>query len=223
MAISEPKPGTNPSPVRACFAVVSLVTTIVLTLALVADYDISLCRTSTTDVIEEIPRCHAALVLGTSRRDARGHENGYFTHRIDAAFALWSKGKADVIIVSGDNGHRGYDEPTEMMSALVDMGMPASAITCDFAGFRTLDSVVRLRAIFGQETAIVVSQQFHNERAIYIAAHHNITLYGLNAQDVGRRFGLKTRIREFAARIACIFDIHILHTGPRFYGVPIKL
>lgn len=213
----------HPNMIRACLAIACLTATITLALALAADFDISMCRTSTSARIDEIPHRHAALVLGTSRRDSHGHMNGYFTHRMEAAFALWSKGKADVIIVSGDNGRRDYDEPTEMKAALVLMGVPASAIVCDYAGLRTLDSVLRLKVVFGQDTAIVVSQQFHNERAIYIAARHGINLIGLNAQDVDRRFGLKTRIREFAARIACIFDTHIRHAGPRFYGDPIKL
>ncbi|MCW5210310.1 hypothetical protein VU03_00905, partial [Desulfobulbus sp. N3] len=70
---------------------------------------------------------------------------------------------------------------------------------------------------------VVVSQKFHNERAIYIARSYGIELYGYNALGVGLRSGLRTRLREVLSRVMCVLDVELLHTGPRFLGKQIKV
>ena len=114
----------------------------------------------------EAPVRRAAVVMGCVPKLAGGWDNPYFTARIEAAAELWRAGKVEALIVSGDNHVEWYDEPTEMKAALVAAGVPENRIVCDYAGFRTLDSVVRARTIFGLDSFLVVSQDFHVRRAM---------------------------------------------------------
>jgi SanA protein len=139
------------------------------------------------DKPEDIPAARVALVFGTDDRLLDGRENLYFRYRIDAAEALWKAGKVRVILVSGDNRAKDYNEPERMRRALVERGIPNDRIVCDYAGLRTLDSVVRAKEIFGVNDVILVSQRFHNERAAYLAEANGIKFTGLNAKDVAGR------------------------------------
>ncbi len=174
------------------------------------------------DNTAQIPAQKAALLLGTSPTLADGRSNLYFAHRIRAAAELYRAGKVRYIIVSGDNRKHSYNEPDAMKAALIAQGVPPENITPDYAGLRTLDSVLRARDIFGQEGYIVVSQKFHNERAVYLARAHGIPAYGFNARDVAIRAGIKTRLREYGARVKMFID---LATGrqPRHGGGKITL
>ncbi len=175
------------------------------------------------DSLENTPARPAALVLGCARTLPSGRGNLYFRYRINAAAALYRAGKADFLIVSGDNHREGYDEPTEMRDALVAAGVPEERIYRDYAGFRTLDSVVRAREIFSQTSLTIVSQPFHNERAIFIAREHGIDAIGFNARDVSARGGMRTRLREHLARIRTVLDVWVLDSSPRFLGPRIAL
>lgn len=157
--------------------------------------------------LHELPAHKVALVLGTSPKLVDGRDNWYFNYRIQAAVELYQQGKVQHIIVSGDNRRHTYNEPDMMAAALVKQGVPANKITADYAGLRTLDSVLRARDIFGQQRYIVVSQSFHNERAVYLARSHGIEAYGYNARDVRRYAGLKTQIREYGARVKMFLDL----------------
>ncbi len=169
------------------------------------------------------PPTPAALVLGCSKRVVGGRPNLFFRYRVEAAAELYHSGRCQYLIVSGDNGSRYYDEPTDMQEALVALGVPESKIYRDFAGFRTLDSVVRAREIFGQTRLTIISQSFHNKRAIYIARRYGIDAVGLNGQEVSARAGLRTHLREYFARVKMILDLHLLRTKPKFLGPKIKL
>lgn len=177
----------------------------------------------TFDSTMEVPHHKAALVLGCSKILANGRFNLYFRYRIEAAAALFRAGKVDYLIVSGDNRFHGYDEPTDMRDALVKAGVPAGRIYRDYAGFSTLDSVLRAREIFGQESLVIVSQRFHNERAIFIARGHGIEAVGLNATDVARLGGLRTKAREYLARCKTLLDVWILGSEPKFLGPAVEL
>ena len=122
-----------------------------------------------TDDIEKLPNQKVGLLLGTSKTLPNGYKNYYFYYRIDAAEKLYKSGKIEYIIVSGDNSRKDYNEPEDMKNELINRGVPADKIYEDFAGFRTLDSVVRAKEIFGQNSYIIISQKFHNERAVYLA------------------------------------------------------
>ena len=177
------------------------------------------CYTSVND----IPERDVALVLGTAKYRKNGGRNLYYRYRMEAAVKLFKSGKVKAIICSGDNSTRYYDEPSTMKADLVAMGIPASLIYLDFAGFRTLDSVVRSKEVFSQTSITVVSQPFHNERALYIAKHNDINAIGFNAQDVTRSYGLKTKLREKFARVKTILDLYLLNTKPKFYGEKVNV
>ncbi len=175
------------------------------------------------DDLEKLPARKVALVLGTSQKVAGGRTNLYFKYRIEAAAALWKSGKAKYLVVSGDNGSEYYNEPEDMAQALIGQGIPDSVIFRDFAGFRTLDSVVRCEAIFGQDSFTVVSQPFHNKRAIFIGRQKGLNVAGFNARDVPGNYGLKTRLREYLARVKVVLDLYLLGKEPRFYGERVEI
>lgn len=177
----------------------------------------------TFDIPSEAPKVHCAIVLGTSKMLSNGRENKYYKNRISAAYALYKAGKSAKIIVSGDNRTENYNEPKTMKEDLVRLGVKEEDIICDYAGLRTLDSIIRFKEVFGQQKGIVVSQKFHNSRAIYVARANGIELYGLNAVDVDRYNGLKTKLREIASKFVCFLDVRILHTRPKHLGPQISL
>ena len=166
--------------------------------------------------IEEVPAREYGLLLGTSRVVRGGFLNEYFCRRIRAAVRLYKAGKVKKIIVSGDNRRRGYNEPQDMKEALMAEGVPEKAILMDFAGFRTLDSVVRARNVFGVTTFTVISQKFHCERAVYLARAKDLDAVGFAAAEVPARFRFKNAFREPLARVKAFLDLHLLRTKPHF-------
>lgn len=174
------------------------------------------------DRVSECPEVKTALVLGTSRINKHGNENLYFAYRIKAAVELYRAGKVKYILVSGDNSIKTYDEPTDMKNALVAAGIPANRIFLDYAGFRTLDSMERALKVFGQKEVIVVSQRFHNERAIYLGEHFGMTVYGYNAKDVAKMGGFKTKVRERFARMKVFWDI-LFGVDSKFLGEKVEI
>ena len=172
---------------------------------------------------DSIPSRKTALVLGAAKNLGNGKPNPYFVKRIKAAKELYDAGKVNTFVLSGDNGRSNYNEPQDMKDELVSLGVPDSIIYLDYAGFRTLDSVVRMKEIFGENSFIIVSQQFHNERAVFIAQHYGLTAYGYNAQDVTLgKYAYKTIVREKFARVKVFADI-ITDKQPKFLGEPVKI
>lgn len=167
--------------------------------------------------IQKLPNEKVGLLLGTSKILKSGWKNLYFFNRIDAAEQLYKSGKIKYILISGDNSTKDYSEPEDMQAELLKRGIPADKIVLDFAGFRTLDSVVRAKEIFGQNSFIIISQKFHNERAVFLAQHYGIKAYGFNAKDVNKYFGFKTKVREYFAR-AKVFVDFLLGVEPKFGG-----
>lgn len=125
-------------------------------------------------------------------------------------------------MVSGDNGHVSYNEPKEFRKELIKRGIPKEKIYLDYAGFRTLDSMVRAKEVFGLEEVTVISQQFHNERAIYIAKKNGLEAIGFNAQDVQGYSGFKVKTREALARTKVFLDL-FLNVQPKFLGEKIAI
>ena len=155
--------------------------------------------------ISEVPSKKYGLLLGTSPGAER--KNPFFTTRIEATKMLYEKNKIEYIIVSGDNSSSAYNEPLYMKNALIRAGIPESAIVMDYAGFRTLDSVLRAKEIFSlTDDLIIISQPFHLERALFLAKFHNINAIGYGAADVNLAYGLQTYIREIGARWLAIYD-----------------
>ena len=170
--------------------------------------------------IDSIPQNKAGLLLGTSKLLRSGLPNQYFQNRIQATVDLYKAGKIEVVVISGDNSRKGYNEPEDMKSELMLRGIPEDKIYLDYAGFRTLDSVVRMEKIFGQKSFTIISQKFHNQRAIYIAHAKGLQVVGYNAEDVNAYSGFKTQLREKFARVKLFLD---LWTGknPKFLGEPV--
>ncbi|PXX28921.1 vancomycin high temperature exclusion protein [Arenibacter sp. ARW7G5Y1] len=172
--------------------------------------------------LQEIPKNKVGLVLGTSNRLVGGGSNPYYTNRIKATMELYKAGKIDYVLVSGDNGTQYYNEPTVFKKDLVLGGIPGEKIFLDYAGFRTLDSMVRAKVIFGLDSVTVISQKFHNQRAIYIAEQKGLYAIGYNAEDLSIKHGLKIQIREYFARVKVFIDL-VLNTQPKFFGDKIEI
>ena len=171
----------------------------------------------TYDDMDSIPKNNVGLVLGASKWAPSGNINLFYKHRVDAAVALYKAGKIDYILVSGDNGRKDYDEPTDFKNDLITQGIPAEHIFLDYAGFRTLDSIVRAKEIFGQNAITIISQKFHNQRAIYITQHYGIDAIAYNAKDV-----YKTPPREYLARTKARLDL-LFNVTPKFLGDKIAI
>ncbi len=181
----------------------------------------ALVSVSTADAIaervEDAPAKPIALLLGTSSKTASGRPNQFYEARIRAAAELFHDDKVQGILVSGDNATRWYNEPITMQRDLIAAGVPADYITLDYAGFRTLDSVIRAKEVFGQDELIVVSQRFHAARAIFIARHFGIDASGFAARDPEKRHLFGVRAREVLARVAAVLDI-VSGREPKFLG-----
>lgn len=169
-----------------------------------------------TDIIK-VPAEPVGLVLGTAP-SFRGGKNPFFERRMDAAAALYKAHKVAKLLVSGDNHTKSYDEPTSMRDALVARGVPAADIALDYAGFRTLDSVVRAHKIFGIDRCTIITDDFHLPRALYIASNANIDAVGYQTVPLPRSVGPMVYLREVGSRSLVWLDLHVLNRQPRFLG-----
>ncbi|KXX70372.1 vancomycin high temperature exclusion protein [Flammeovirga sp. SJP92] len=162
--------------------------------------------------------CKTGLMLGTSKFLRSGAPNPFFTNRVNAASELIRGHDVEFIIVSGDNRTTQYNEPKVMRMALEKKGVSKKKIVMDYAGLRTLDSVIRANKVFKQDKYIVISQLFHIERAIFIARHNGIEAYGYPADDVPLNRSYRVHFREIFARAKMFLDLYIFDTQPRFLG-----
>jgi SanA protein len=170
--------------------------------------------------IEALPENDVGLLLGTSPYSRKGNESVLFQHRIDAAAALYKAGKIRHVLASGANPDETYNEPRKMYYALVEAGVPGEAITLDFAGFRTLDSVVRAAEVFRVPSYTIISQRFHLNRAVFIARHEGIDAVAYAPPETRERQKRRLLVREALARVNTILDVVVLRTRPRFLGAP---
>lgn len=173
--------------------------------------------------INDVPKNKVGLVLGTNPISRySGRRNPYYDYRIEATVVLYNAGKIERILISGDNRHKNYSEPDLMKDDLVEAGIPEQHIYLDFAGFRTLDAIVRAKKVFGLTEFTVISQKFHNERAICLAKWQDIYVVGFNARDISVRDGLRVHIRECLSRVKLIIDI-LIDKQPHFLGEKIEI
>jgi SanA protein len=173
--------------------------------------------------LAELPTNKVALVLGTSPTTQDGRRNLFFLYRIGAAAQLYRAGKVEYLLVSGDNSRKGYDEPSAMRDALLKLGVPRERIYLDYAGFRTLDSVVRASEVFKEQKFTIVSQGFHNQRAVFIGRERGLEVVGYNARPVPTSLAPQVKVREYFARVGMVLDLFLLDTGPKFLGKPIRI
>lgn len=172
--------------------------------------------------VTDIPERKVGLLLGTSKYLSGGRINYFYEYRIDAAVALFKAGKIKYILVSGDNGQERYNEPKTMQEDLIAAGIPADRIILDYAGFRTLDSVVRCHDVFGEDNITIISQPFHNQRALFIARQKGIHAIAFNAQDVSGSMGSRVLLREKLARAKMMLDL-LFGKEPKFSGPKILI
>lgn len=168
--------------------------------------------------VDKVPYNEIALVLGTSKRLVSGESNPFFDDRITAAEKLYKSGKVKHLILSGDNQTKYYNEPQYMKDALLKKGIPDSVITLDYAGLRTLDSVVRCKDVFGQNKFTIITQKFHSYRAVFISQYYNIDATAFSARDLPITQSFKVVIRELLARPKAILDVYFLDTNPKYSG-----
>lgn len=167
--------------------------------------------------LDELSKARIALVLGTSKSTRYGTENLFFSDRMKAAADLFHDGKVKHIIVSGDNRSKYYNEPQDMLESLLELGVPSEAITLDYAGLRTLDSIVRCKEIFDQDDIIIVTQKFHAYRAVFIAKHYDITSQAYSANYESELYA-SLFIRELIARSLSVIDLYLLNKSPKYLG-----
>lgn len=173
--------------------------------------------------VEAVPHTRVAVMLGTNPKTKTGKMNYFYKHRIDAAVKLYQNGKIDRILISGDNSHKTYSEPDAMKDDLVAAGVPDSVIYLDYAGFSTYDSMVRAKEVFGLSEFMVVSQDFHNRRAVYIARQNGIDAIGFNVRNtLFRKWRIKMELREILARVKAVGEV-VMNKKPHFLGEPIEI
>ena len=175
------------------------------------------------DDVSAIPFNRVGVLLGTNPKGRKGNPNPFYINRIEACAALYKAGKIERVLVSGDNSRATYDEPTCIKEDLIAAGLPDNAIYLDYAGFRTYDSMVRAKEVFGLTSFTIISQPFHNERALYIATRKGLDVVAFNAHDVQlRRWQIRMIVREWLARTKAVLDVY---TGkrPHFLGEPITI
>ncbi|WP_422081708.1 SanA/YdcF family protein [Ulvibacterium sp.] len=208
---------------RKYLILLSLLIIIPLLLILLCNFIIDTsAEEKTFSSVDRIPKNRVGLVLGTSKKLVGGQENPYYTFRVQATVRLFKAGKIDYILVSGDNATIYYNEPSTIKRDLVKKGVPQEKIFLDYAGFRTLDSMVRAKVVFGLDSVTVISQKFHNERAIYLAEKKGLAAIGYNARDIAGQQGFKVQLREYFARVKVFLDL-LFNTQPKFYGEPVEI
>lgn len=182
----------------------------------------ALIKESSKSFIDVKSRCTVGVVLGTAKYTHNKNENLFYRNRIKKAYELYRSGVISRIIVSGDNSRDGYDEPTQMKADLVALGVPFKKIYCDYAGFSTIDSMLRMKLVFNQRKFIVISQRFHVERAVYIARRSGIEAYGSAASDVPNWYAPYNGYREQLARVKAVLEV-LMGTSPRFLGDKVRV
>ena len=164
--------------------------------------------------ISKVPSRDCALLLGTSPKMRSGVANPYFTARMDAVGTLYHHGKVKKIIVSGEKSEN-YDEPAAMKRFLVyTEGVPENIIIEDPKGFNTHKSILRCKNVYGEKNVIIVSQGFHNLRALFFARNNGMNALGYDAQDVSKNESFyRNHTREFFARVLAVF-YYVLGISP---------
>ena len=162
--------------------------------------------------IDSIKYNKVGLLLGTTpQARITKVKNYFFIYRLDAAEQLYRAGKIEKILISGDeNSLDGVNEPECMRDSLLARGVPANAIILDGKGYRTINSVINANMVYGLKSFTIISQEFHNERAIYQAEHLGLDIENLqayNAKMPKSRRAYLTTIREYFARVKMFLDI----------------
>ncbi|WEO97577.1 ElyC/SanA/YdcF family protein [Streptomyces sp. FXJ1.172] len=163
----------------------------------------------------DAPRAPVAVVFGAGLWN--GEPSPYLAHRLDAAARLYREGRIEVVLVTGDNSRKDYDEPDAMRTYLTQHGVPGRRIVSDYAGFDTWDSCVRARKIFGVNRAVLVSQGFHIRRAVALCEAAGVDSYGVGVDETHDITWYYGGTREVFAAGKAVLDT-LFHPDPTFLG-----
>lgn len=163
------------------------------------------------DAPSEIEDQPVGLVLGTSKKVGPDTPNQHFVNRVSAAAELFHAGKVPQLLVSGYRDSVYYDETRDMIAHLVDLGVPRERIVADDRGSRTLDSVTRASVVYGFDRLVIVSDDFHVSRALFIADHLGMTAVALRSKVIDREHSRQVRAREYFARVKAVMDLFLLY------------
>ncbi len=191
----------------------SLVLPVLLVAALVVSCNLWIVlstRSRVHDSVAEIEAREIGVVLGTSKKSGPGTPNRHFENRMAAAAALHAGGKVERLLVSGYRDSEYYDETRDMIEALKELGVPASSILADDRGARTLDSMLRVKGIFGFGRVVIVSDDFHVNRALFIADRCGLDAIALRSEAVDYGDSRRVRLRECLARVKAVLDLYVL-------------
>jgi SanA protein len=175
------------------------------------------------DSVFDVPENEVGLVLGAAPTLPSGRSNRYFVFRMNSAAQLFHAGKVRVLILSGNRRDESYDEPAEMRKALIGLGVPDRILIEDPGGVRTIESVARAKAIFGVNRLTIISQEFHNRRALFFCRHYNIEAVALNADSVELQHSWRLILREFVARTVAVLNLWWKASGSRQSGLLPKM
>ncbi len=167
----------------------------------------------------QIPPQRIAIVLGAGIYN--GQPSPMLADRISAAVELYKLGRVQKLLMSGDNSSEEYDEVTTMQRYAVQLGVPQEDITLDYAGFRTYESCYRANLIFGVKQAVVVTQNFHLPRAVYLCNQLGVDAVGLGTPDwesYRQETIIRYTLREFISTIKALWQVHITRPKPTFLG-----
>lgn len=198
---------------RKIFTAIGLILAAFISIIIICDQSVAYnAEGRLFDNVDSIPHREVGLILGTSPVSTwYGRRNYYFDHRIKAGAELYKAGKVDWLVVSGGdyrNTENGYDEPVAMRDSLMKQGVDSTRIILDYDGTRTLNSIAKMRDVYGQDSITIISQKYHNERALYQAKHLGIDAIAFNAKTPGRRTSWwRNRGREVLARVKLFMDV----------------
>ncbi|MDR1701671.1 MAG: YdcF family protein [Sporomusaceae bacterium] len=172
--------------------------------------------------LEEAPQADAVIILGAFVY-GNDRPSPVLEDRLDYGYALYRAGKTTKIIVSGDHGTKYYDEVNAMKNYLIAKGVPRQDIFMDHAGFNTYDSMYRAKEIFGVKTLLISTQEFHIDRAVYIARQLGIDAYGYPSEDKEIYEMKQLKLRESLARVKAFWDADVIHRNPQYLGEAIPI
>ena len=189
--------------------IISFFSIFLIVIAILAFTNLSVLFTNSqrTNNVENLPNNQVCLVLGTSKYLIKGGINAFYNDRMHAAAQAFHANKCRYFIVSGNHLNK---EARRMRSSLVELGVPANIIQMDQFGARTINSVLHFKNIYGYHEGIVISQGFHNQRAIYIAQANHIHLIGFDAPKKQQYFSPLIQLREILARTKAFFEVNML-------------
>ena len=167
------------------------------------------------DSPEQLDQQGVGLVLGTSKKVAPDTPNQHFVNRVAAAADLFHSGKVGRLLVSGYRDSEYYDETKDMIAKLIELGVPEQSILADDQGSRTLSSLVRASSVYNLDRFVIVSDDFHVGRALFIADHLGLHAVALRSESVDPHDSRGVRWREYFARVKAVIDLYLLPPGEK--------